>query len=69
MVEKHKTGKNQQKFNKFNMCNHKTKITLYCITTRNITKGIKNMINAVDGQGLANNYGRQIQGQTNFKVP
>ena len=27
----------------------------------------KNIINAVCGQGLANNYDKQIQGQTNFR--
>ena len=31
------------------------------------TKGIKNVINAVDGQGLANNYDRKIQGETKFR--
>ena len=67
MVEKHKTRKNQQTFYKCNMCNNTIKITLYCITTRKAAKGIKNIINAVDGQGLANNYDRQIQGQTNFR--
>ena len=30
-------------------------------------KGRKNIINAIDGQGLAHNYVGQIQGQTNFK--
>ena len=61
------TRKNQQTFYKCNMCNNTIKITLYCITTRNAAKGIKNIINAVDGQGLANNYDIQIQGQTNFR--
>ena len=50
MVEKHKTKKNQQTFYKCNMCNNTIKITLYCIPTRKATKGIKNIINAVDGQ-------------------
>ena len=67
IVEKHKTRKNQQTFYKCNMWNNTIKITLYCITTRKATKGIKNRIIAVDGQGLANNYERQIQGQTNFR--
>ena len=67
MVEKHKTRKNQQTFYKCNMCNNTIKITLYCITTRNAAKGIKNIIIAVDWQGLANNYDTQIQGQTNFR--
>ena len=67
MVEKHKTRKNQQIFYKCSMCNNTIKITLYCITTRKAAKRIKNIINAVDGQGLANNYDRQIQGQTNFR--
>ena len=34
MVEKQKTGKNQQKLNNCNMCNHIINITLYCITTK-----------------------------------
>ena len=67
MVEKHKTRKNQQTFYKCNMCNNTIKITLYCITTRKSAKVIKNIVNAVDVQGLANNYDRQIQGQTNFR--
>ena len=67
MVEKHKTRKNQQTFYKCNMCNNTIKITLYCITTRKSAKVIKNIVNAVDGQGLANNYDRQIKGQTNFR--
>ena len=65
--EKHKTRKNQQTFYKCNMCNNTIKITLYCITTIKAAKGIKNIINAVDGQGLANNYERQIQGQTKLR--
>ena len=67
MVEKHKTRKNQETFYKCNMCNNTTKITLYCITTRKAIKGIKNIITAVDGQGLANNYDKQIQGLTNLQ--
>ena len=67
MVEKHKTRENQQTIYNCNMCNSTIKITLYFITTRKAAKGIKNIINAVDGQGLANNYDRQIQGQTNFR--
>ena len=39
-----------------------------CITTRIAAKGIKNQINAVDGQGLIKNYDRKIQGQTNCKI-
>ena len=50
-----------------NMYNNTIKITLYCITTRKAAKGISNIVNAVDGQGLATNYDRQIQGQTNFR--
>ena len=67
MVYKHKTRKNQQTFYKCNMCNNTIKITVYCITIRKDAKGIKNIINAVDGQWLAYNYHRQIQGQTNFR--
>ena len=67
MVEKHKTRKNQQTFYKWNMCNNTIKITSYCITTRKYAKVIKNIVNAVDGKGLANNYDRQIQGQINFR--
>ena len=67
MVEKHKIRKNQQTFYKCNMCNNTIKITLYCITRRKAAKGIKNIIIAVHGQGLANNYDRQIQGQNNFR--
>ena len=52
---------------KCNMCNNIIKITLYCTTTRKAAKWRKNIINAVGGQGLANNYDRQIQGQTNFR--
>ena len=37
------------------------------MTTRKDGREIKNIINAVDGQGLTNNYDGQIQGQTNFK--
>ena len=58
MVEKHKTRKKQKTFYKCNMCNNTIKITLYCISTREAAKEINNMINAVDGQGLANSYGR-----------
>ena len=68
MAEKHKTRKNQQTFYKCNMCNNKIKITLYCRTTRKSAKVIKNIVNAVDGQGLANNYDRQIQGLTNLII-
>ena len=69
----HKNGRETQdqeesaNIYKCNMCNNTIKITLYCITTRKTAKGIKNMINAVDVQGVANNYDRQIQGQTNFR--
>ena len=38
------------------------------ITTRNASKGIKNLFNAVDEQGLANNYDRYIKGRTNFNT-
>ena len=69
MVEKHKTGKNQQTFYKCNMCNNTIKIALYCITIRQAAKKIKNIINAVDEQGLANNYDRQIQGKIISEVP
>ena len=33
------------------MFNNTIKITLYCIPTRKASKGIKNIINAVNGQG------------------
>ena len=66
-VEKHETSKNQQTLYKCNMCNNTIKIASYCITKRKTAKGIKNIIIAVDGQGLANNYDSQIQGQTNFR--
>ena len=56
-----KTRKNQQLFYKCKMCNNTIKITLYCITTRKAAKNIDNIINVVDGQGLANNYDRKIQ--------
>ena len=69
MVEKHNTRKNQQTFYECNMCNNTIKITLYCITKRKSSKVIKNIVNAVDGQGLANNYDRQIQRHTNSEVP
>ena len=39
----------------------------FVITTRKSAKGIKNIIIAVDRQGLANNYDRQMQGQTDFR--
>ena len=67
MVEKHKTRKNQLTFYKCNMCNNTIKTTLYSITTSKAAKGINKMINAVDGQGLVNNYDGQIQGHTNFR--
>ena len=67
MVEKHKTRKNQQTFYKFNKCKNTINITFYSIATRQATKEIKNIINAVEGQGLANKYDRRIQGQTNFR--
>ena len=66
MVAKHKTRKNQLTFYKCNTCNNTINIILYCINTREAAKGIKNIIIAVNGQGLPNNYNRQIQGQTNF---
>ena len=66
MVEKLKTKKNQQIFDNSNMWNNTIKITFYYITTRKATKGIKNIFNAVDLQGVANNYNRQIQGQKYF---
>ena len=37
----------------------------YFITTRKAAKWIKNNISAVNGQGLADNYKGQIQGQSN----
>ena len=67
MVEKHKTRKNQKTFYKLNMCNNIIKITLYCITTRKSAKVITNIVKALDRQGLASNYDRQIQQQTNFR--
>ena len=66
MVKKHKTRKNQQTFYNFNMYNNTIKITLYCITIRKATKGIKNIINAVDGQGITNNYERQSKDRSDF---
>ena len=66
MVEKHETRKNPQICYKCNMCNNAFMITLYCITIRKAATGIKNIFNAVDGQGLVNNE-RQIQRQTNFR--
>ena len=50
MVEKYKTRKNQQTFYDCNMYNNIIKITLYCIPTRKASKGIKNVIDAVDVQ-------------------
>ena len=50
MVEKYKTRKNQQTFYNCNMYNNTIKITLYCIPTRKASKGIKNVIDAVDVQ-------------------
>ena len=47
------------------MWNNTIKIILYCTTTRKFAKGIKNINNAVHGQGLAYNE-KQMQGQTNF---
>ena len=67
ILEKQKTRKNRQIFDKWNMCNNTIKITLNCITTRKATKGINIIIDAVDGQGLANNYDTEIQGKTNFR--
>ena len=65
---KKKTRKNQQTFYKCNMCNNTIKITFYCITTtKKNAKGIKNIINVVDGLGLTNKYERKIQGQTKFR--
>ena len=61
------TRKNQQVFYKCNMCNNTMKITLYCKPTRKAETIIKNIINVVDGQGLANHFDRQIQGPTNFR--
>ena len=34
---------------------------------KKVAKGIKNIIIAIDRQGLANNYDRQIQGLINFR--
>ena len=65
--KEHKTRKDQQIFYKCNICNNTINITLYCITTRKAAKKINNVINVVDGQGLANNHDRQIRGQTNFR--
>ena len=67
IVEKHKTKKNQQTFYKCYMCNITMKITLYYITSRKAAKEIKKIIHGVDGQGLAKNFDRQIQGPTNFR--
>ena len=53
--------------NMCNMCNNTIKITLNCITTRKSAKEIKNIINAVDEQELANNNDRQFQGPTKFR--
>ena len=60
MVDKHKTRKNQQKFYKCNIFNNTIKHILSCITTKKAPKGIANIINAVDGQELANNYDRHF---------
>ena len=49
------------------MYNNTIKITLNCKTTRKAANGIKNIVNAFDRQGLASNYDKQIQGQTNFR--
>ena len=49
------------------MCKNTIKITLYCINTRKAAKGIKNILNAVDGQGVSNKYDRQILGQTKIR--
>ena len=70
MLEKRKIRKNQQTFYKCNMCNNTIKITLYCITTRKVAKGIKTYyaVDAVNGQGLANNYDSQIQEQAISEV-
>ena len=52
---------------KCSMRNSTIKINLYCITIRKAAKGIKNLVIEFDGHGLANNYDRQIQGETNFR--
>ena len=57
MVEKQKMSKNQKTFYKCNMCNNTIKITFLL---HNYKKS--RLINAVDGQGMANNNDRQIQG-------
>ena len=62
MVDKHKTRKN-----------HFISVTCATIqsrslcTARKAAKGVKLIMNAVNGQRLANKYGSQIQGQTNFR--
>ena len=66
----HKNGREIQDqeesaFYKYNMCNNTIKITLQ--HTQKTAKGITNIINAVDGQRIANNFDSQIQGQTNFR--
>ena len=68
MEEKLMIPNNQQTFHNCNMRNNKIKVTVYCIITRKETaKGTKNLIDAVDGKGIGNNYDRQIQGQSNFR--
>ena len=63
MVEKHKMSKDQQKFYKCKMCNNTIKITF---SQHNYKKS--HNFNAVDGQGLANNYDRPIKEQTTFRI-
>ena len=69
MVEKHKNRKNQQTFYKRTMCNNAIMITLYCITTRKAAKEKRDIVNAVDGQGLANNYDKKYKDGPISEVP
>ena len=68
MVEKHKMSKDQQTFYWCNICNYTIKLAFLLHNYKKAAKGIKERKNAVDGHGLANNYDRKIQGQTNFKT-
>ncbi len=61
-------SKNQKAFYKCNMCNNTIKITFLLHNYKKMAIGIKNKFIAVDGQGLANNYDRQIKGQTNLGI-
>ena len=59
-------SKDWQTFYKCKMCNNTFKITFLLHNYKKSRKRDKEQNNAVDGQGLANNYDGTIQGQTNF---